>query len=149
MTPSFAIAAALMRVCAAFERDETPARLIHGLRFVEGPTLEFKDLIGAENEIAGRPDGERLGFGKPHGELFKIAAGHFALQRVLVDIGLFGAEGYPGVREDRRADGAAGGKNESGSGHWFWRADNLVRIAAAVSSTDLRVTSIIGQRCLA
>src|SRR5215217_260067 len=137
-------------VALAAQQLQTLARLDHALGLVEQGAVEIEGLVGADDEVARSVarDPDRLQLRQRVGDIARtIALGQQGgLDRTLVDAGDGGFERHARAGQDRGAGSALGGENNHPStSTWPRPPDSRLMIAAEVSSTELRVTSITGQ----
>ena len=132
------------------------ARLLGRQRLGEQPALARQHLVGADHQRAGasvgHPRGLQLGKRRRHLGAVSSRRGHAGEQRRLIDHGWLDDEGDACVAQDAAPCGARRSKHERGVGiprfpraHAVDRSTCRLRMAAAVSSIALRVTSMTGQ----
>ena len=104
-----------------------------------------------DNRSEWRPIAERLAAGQLDREAGGVGGIVDRLDRILVHIGDMDGEGHAGVFQHGAAGGALGRQNQGLGRHQLvpilWVRCSLSRLvmAAAVSSTERRVTSMVGQ----
>ena len=136
------------------EGEELVARLFHRRRLVPALALGLERLVGADDigGAVGLADAQRLGLGKGQRDLARRLAGRGQrrLDQPLVDPRRQRLDRHAGVPEDadpRRAGRCEDDARHTRSDRGFRRArsSRSATIAAAVSSIERRVTSMIGQ----
>ena len=137
-------------MCLSAQQLQPLAGLRQGLDLVEERAIEIKRLIGADHQIAGPGAGDLDGlqFGKGVGDLARTMAlrQQPGLHGALVHPGDLGFERHACGAEDRRAGRTLRCQNDHPRISTAPRPpDKRLMIAAAVSSTERRVTSMTGQ----
>src|SRR6185437_12553661 len=141
-------------VSLAAQRGELRARLAAIARLVEPDAGALEHLVGADNQCIGmaRRNAQRLHLGQRRrtGDGISARGAEGALHLVLIDAGGIAQHLDPGAGEDggpRRARRCQHDPPAAETGHvsWPWRRASSLRMAAAVSSIERRVTSITGQ----
>src|SRR5215468_10776304 len=124
----------LMR--SAAQRLELRARASAVAGFRKPPLAERQSLVGAQYQPAGKASGNRSRLlpRQQRGEFARIAPRAPLLDRPLVDIGRLDLDRNSGIAQ------ATG---------WRRRSARKLITAAAVSSIERRVTSMLGQLCRA
>ena len=143
----------LMRPAA--HRPQPITRLVQRPGLGHQPPVEGQGLVRPQHpgvRVVAR-HGQGLGLGQTDGQGGGIQVAGYGLDRVLVHPGDTHVERHPGVFQHGPPRRALGGQDQGlrGVAHQvvpiLWLRCSLSRLvmAAAVSSTDLRLTSIVGQ----
>ena len=139
----------------ARELEQPPPCFFHVGSLVKHFVAEREGLIRADDQRAGKPFAHLLGFrlGEDPGEILGrnrgVADGF--LNGALIDPRWIRLRFDTRISQHREAERACGGKNDPGChGRTGYRVrPRSATMAAAVSSIDRRLTSIIGQLCRA
>ena len=136
----------LQRMGFSGEADEVALRLRQIARLVERLLAEGEHLVAADHEAGPRL---RHAHGFHLGELHGLVAHGYAVCthsgaiRFFIDVWRNGFGADAGSRQQGAAAGAAGSERDGEAHGWPRRSCRRLRIAAAVSSTERRETSMV------